>query len=271
MHAHTIASDGVMTAQELIRYAIKKDLKGIAITDHDTIDSLSEARKTVKELPDFWLLPGIELSTEVGPTEVHILGYDIDETDSKLKTLIIQLKEARQDRAVKIIEKLNQLGIAITYDQVRKIAGQGIIGRLHIARALLELGTVQNAHEAFQNYLNRGAPAYVKRYKLTPQEAIKLIHEIGGVSVLAHPALMKRDELIDELIGHELKGIEIYYPSHNYLDRTRYLKIAEKHQLLITGGSDFHAPPVRRIRDSDLGECTMPIGTIRAYFTQHNQ
>jgi 3',5'-nucleoside bisphosphate phosphatase len=266
MHTHTNASDGVFTATELIRYAHRKGMGGIAVTDHDTVEALSEARQAALEFKDFWMLPGIEFSTEDNNTEVHLLGYGINETDQRLTELLQTLKESRFNRAGKMVEKLKNLGIGITYDHVKKIAGDGVVGRLHIARVLVALRAVPTVQDAFQRYLNQGQPAYVPRYKLTPFDTIPLIHQLGGFSVLAHPALMDRDELIPKLIESGLMGLEAYYPTHSHNDVQRYLRLAYRCGLLVTGGSDFHAPPKQQIRESDLGQCSMPIEPIRRFY-----
>ncbi|MDW7676039.1 MAG: PHP domain-containing protein, partial [Bacillota bacterium] len=149
MHTHTNASDGVFTATELIQYAHRKGLGGIAVTDHDTVEALAEARQAALKFKDFWMLPGIEFSTEDNTTEVHLLAYGINETDQRLTELLQTLKESRFNRAGKIVGKLNDLGIDITYDQVKKIAGDGVVGRVHVARVLVALRAVPNVQEAF--------------------------------------------------------------------------------------------------------------------------
>ncbi len=266
MHTHTHASDGVLSATELIEYAAKIGLGGLAITDHDTVDSLAEGKEASKKQKDFWFLQGIEFSTEIDNAEVHILGYAIDETDKTLLNLLGRLKESRNSRALKIVNKLIDLGFEINLKQVEKIAGEGIVGRVHIARAMVDSGGVHSVQEAFQHYLKQGQSAYVSRFKLVPNEVISLIHRLGGVSVLAHPGLMNDDSLIQGLIDAGLMGIEAYYPAHTDAQTQRYLRLAHKHQLLVTGGSDFHAPSDAGIRASDIGQCSVQIGPIRQYF-----
>ncbi len=266
MHTHTHASDGVLNATKLIEYAVKIGLGGLAITDHDTVDSLAEGKKTSKAHKDFWFLPGIEFSTEINNVEVHLLGYGIDETDKALLNLLTKLKESRSLRALKMVNKLVDLGFQIDLEQVEKIAGEGIVGRVHIARAMVNSGGVHSVQDAFEHYLKLGQPAYAPRFKLDPNEVILLIHRLRGVSVLAHPGLMNDDSLIVGLIDAGLMGIEAYYPNHTDEETQRYLRLAHKHQLLVTGGSDFHAPPNTGIRASDIGQCSVPIGPIRQYF-----
>ena len=269
MHTHTHASDGVLSATELIETAVKNGLGGIAITDHDTVESLAEGKEASQKYKDFWFLPGIEFSTEINSVEVHLLGYGIDETDSDLIALLDQLKESRNTRANKMVNKLSDLGFDIDQEQVEKMAGEGIVGRLHIARAMVDRGGVSSVQDAFQHYLKQGQPAYVPRFKLEPIEVISLIHRLGGISVLAHPGLMKDDSLINGLIEAGLMGLEAYYPSHTDEETQRYLRLAFKHQLLATGGSDFHAPPSSGIRSSYIGQCSVPIDPIRRFFHKH--
>lgn len=269
MHTHTLASDGVLSATELIESAVKNGLSGIAITDHDTVESLAEGKEASKNHKDFWFLPGIEFSTEINNVEVHLLGYGINETDSGLLALLDQLKESRNTRASKMVRKLSDLGFNIDQDQVEKMTGEGIVGRLHIARAMVDSGGVSSVQDAFQHYLTQGQPAYVPRFKLEPIEVIRLIHRLGGVSVLAHPGLLQDDSMIIGLIEAGLMGIEAYYPSHTDEETQRYLRLAFKHQLLTTGGSDFHAPPSSGIRSSYIGQCSVPIEPIRQFFDNH--
>jgi len=266
MHTHTHSSDGTLSATALINQAVKKGLGGLSITDHDSVDSLEEGRHASKAHKDFWFLPGIEFSTEVSNTEVHLLGYGINHTDESLLALLKKLKESRSSRAQKIVTKLADLGFAIDNEQVKKIAGDGVIGRLHIAKALVDSGGVQSVQNAFEKYLKQGQSAYVPRFKLVPNEVISLIHRLGGVSVLAHPGLMKEDSLISDMLEAGLMGIEAYYPSHTDEETQRYLRLAHKKDLLVTGGSDFHAPPSADIRSSEIGQCSVPIGPIRHYF-----
>lgn len=266
MHTHTHASDGTLSATTLINQAVKKGLGGISVTDHDTVDSLAEGRQASKAHKEFWFLPGIEFSTEINKTEVHLLGYGIDDTDESLLTLLKKLKESRDSRAQKMITKLADLGFTIDYEQVKNIVGDGVVGRLHIARALVDSGGVYSIQEAFEKYLKQGQPAYFPRFKLVPTEVISLIHRLSGVSVLAHPGLMKDDSLISDMLGAGLMGIEAYYPSHSDEETQRYLRLAHKEKLLVTGGSDFHAPTSTGIRSSEIGQCSVPIGPIYQYF-----
>ena len=266
MHTHTTASDGIMNAMELVRYAKQKQLAGIAITDHDTTDALDEAYEILKHDQDMWFLPGIEFSTEEGNTEVHVLAYGLDYHDHSLKRLLVKLRNARVERAKKMVIKLNELGIAITFEQVKEYAKKGIVGRVHIARALVNYGFTVSVKQAFDQWIGKTAPAYVPRFKLKPLETIHMIHDLGGVSVLAHPALMKNDPLVDQLIRNSLMGIEVFYPAHRPEDTCRYYRKALDNQLLITGGSDFHAPPSKKVRESDLGQCAVPLEPVKSFF-----
>ena len=271
MHTHTSASDGILSATQLIEYAVKKGLHGLSITDHDTVESLAEAELEAQGHQRLWFLPGVEFSTEIDETEIHILGYAIDYRTHELLSLLTELKNARTNRAMRMIERLRKLNLDITYQQVQALSTEGVVGRVHIARALMQQRIVYSIEEAFQKYLNRNKPAYVPRFKLHPVETIQLIQKLGGFSVVAHPGLMQNDKLIEILSQEGLNGLEAYYPSHTQEQVHRYKKMAIEFQLLVTGGSDFHAPPSANIRNSDLGECSVSLERIQLFLTEYQQ
>jgi predicted metal-dependent phosphoesterase TrpH len=242
MHIHTKASDGMFTVQEIIRMAQKANLEGIAITDHDTIDGLDEAVEAGERFK-FPVIPGIELSTDYQKKDIHILGYFLDYHLPWFRKKIYQLQNARIDRIIKMVDKLTKLGYDIDSEEVFSLAGTGSVGRPHIAYILHKKGQVNTIQETFQKLIGNGCPAYVPRFKLEPVEAVKLIIEAGGIAVLAHPGLSKADFMIKPLCKAGLRGIEVYHPDHKISDEARYLKLAQKHNLIITGGSDFHGIP----------------------------
>ncbi|RBP36841.1 PHP domain-containing protein [Garciella nitratireducens] len=242
LHIHTTASDGIFTPKEIIHWAYKKNLKAIAITDHDTIDGLEEALEEGKKY-NIEVIPGIEISTNYNNLEIHILGYYIDYEDLSLHKWLSQIRISRYIRAKKIIEKLNNLGFKITMDEIINIVGTGTIGRPHIAKALINHNYVKDKKEAFEKYLGKGKPAFVERYKITPIEAIKNILHHKGVPVLAHPGLINNNDfifIIEYLINNGLQGLEVFHPKHNYDVEKKYYNIAKKYNLLITGGTDCH-------------------------------
>jgi len=243
LHTHTTASDGTLTPRELVSLAVEIGLSAIAITDHDTVggveEALSEGRKLGLEV-----IPGIEISAEF-EREMHILGYYIDYCSPILQESLQRLQEFRKRRNPQIVEKLRQLGFLITIEEVEREAGGEIIGRPHIAKALVRKGYVKSIQEAFEYYLSDGKPAYIKKEKLTPQEAIQTILTAGGLPVLAHPKYLALNQdrlgkLIDQLVQWGLKGIEVYYSAHSVGETRRYLALAKKYELLVSGGSDFH-------------------------------
>ncbi|MCR1898085.1 PHP domain-containing protein [Irregularibacter muris] len=239
LHVHTLASDGLFTPQEVVQWAYKKNLKAIAITDHDTTDGIEKAIITGKQL-GVEVIPGIEINTDYNGLEVHILGYYIDYRANWFQELLKNIRHARQIRAKKMVEKLQNLGLHIDLDEVEKLAGDASIGRPHIARILQKHNYVQSIKEAFDKYINNTGPAYVERYKITPCEAIKTIIDCGGVPVLAHPGLIGNLSIVKELVDCDLQGIEVYHSKHNPETTNLYFHIAKQYNLIITGGTDCH-------------------------------
>jgi len=241
LHLHTTASDGSFTPTKVVDKAVELGLKTIAITDHDTIGGIEEAQLAAVD-KNLEVIPGIELNTDISDVEVHILGYYINTNDLKLTDTLSKLRNSRYNRAQRMVKKLNQLGIDITFKRVCQLAGEGSLGRVHIAQAIIESGYVKEISQAFDRYIGKGSPAYINRYKLTPVEAVKLVKRAGGVPVLAHPALAKRDYLIPELVNAGLQGLEVYHSEHDEDDVQHYAALAEEYELIKTGGSDCHGP-----------------------------
>ena len=241
LHTHTTASDGALSPKQLIDKAVKLELLGIAITDHDTVSGIQEALDYQLQCRcQMEVIPAIEMNTENADYEVHILGYFIDHHNSNLCTRLEELKESRLKRAIDMIKKLRAMGYNITFEQVRQIAGNDLIARPHIAQALVHNNCVFSIKEAFDKLIGRGRPAYVPRYKFLPQEAIKLIKSAGGIAVLAHPGLIGSQLIIDEIIAAGIEGIEVYYPEHSPQQTDKYINLTYRHNLLVTGGSDYH-------------------------------
>ena len=250
LHIHTTASDGTFTPQEIISHAHQLKLKAIAITDHDTVAGSREAlRNGIPSSLKF--LTGVEISANPPPFyprsgSFHLLGYSIRLNDPILNQTLEKLQQARKSRNPAIITRLNELGISITLDEVRKEAGEGQLGRPHIAQLMVKKGVVASIDAAFDQFLGTGRPAYVDKKRVDCFKAIEIIRKAGGIPVLAHPGLLDyRDEnQLDELIGKlkkaGIQGLEVYYSEHTP-DQTRlYTALAHRHGLLITGGSDFH-------------------------------
>ncbi|ODA41321.1 PHP domain-containing protein [Desulfosporosinus sp. BG] len=244
LHCHTTASDGLLTPTELIYSAAELGLKGLGITDHDTIQGWQEAEEA-GEKHQIRILRGIELSTEWQGKEVHILGYDLDGSSSFLNDKLRYLRQAREHRMLKILDCLEAQGIDISVNEVRQFAQGESIGRPHIAHALMERGYVSSIGEGFDRYIGVGAPAYVPRYKMTPEEGIELVRAAHGVAVLAHPGVHRLEEGIPTWVKVGLQGIEVFHSDHNPEDVRKFHTIAQKYQLLITGGSDFHGEALK--------------------------
>jgi predicted metal-dependent phosphoesterase TrpH len=211
----------------------------ISLTDHDSVRGIPEAREAARDL-GVTFVPGIELSVGLGQDEVHILGYGIDARGKSIQRTLDQLAGERLRRMEGMVAALERLGVAISIDEVRAAAGSEILGRLHLASALVAKGLAGDRNEVFQRWIGAGRPAYVKRELLTLQEAIEIIREAGGVAVMAHPGLTRRDELIEYLVRLGIRGLEVYYPRHSYVDVARYSRLCAKFDLFATGGSDYH-------------------------------
>ena len=245
LHIHTTASDGSCRPAEVVRLAKKTGLAAIAITDHDTLDGIDEAIEAGKAI-GVEVIPGIELSANFRKGTIHILGYYLNHLDQELIAKVKYLQEVRENRNQKMIENLNQAGIDISFNDLLKEAKGGLIARPHFARAMHKKGVVKTEEEAFQKYLNKGAPTYVSKVRFTSEEAIQLIVKNGGVPVLAHPITVEQDlncaidDFIEELISIGLQGLEVYYSTHDKDREDNYAKCAGKFDLLMTGGSDFH-------------------------------
>lgn len=256
LHIHSNLSDGTDSPEKLVELALTAKLKSISITDHDVIDGFGRALLAAqgKELE---VLPGVEFTTENQANEVHILGYYFDVQNSLLHDQVKKMQKGRADRVYLIIDRLKALGFEIKPERVFEIAGHKSPGRPHIAKALLEAGITSTFKEAFDRFLAFNGPAYISHYKLFPNEAVKLIKAAGGIPVFAHPGLSKSDEIIPDLIADGLAGIEVYYPSHRPDQVANYELMANKYNLIMTGGSDYHGKGTGRT-DAMLGNFTIP-------------
>lgn len=238
LHVHSTFSDGIKTPMELGREAKDAGLAGFALTDHDTIDgwdSITEVEKTF----GITVFPGVEVSTEYEHRNVHILGYCMKDVVGFRENLKM-LADSRTDRAHKIIGKLRDGGFDICFEEVSDLAGDGTIGRPHIASVLVSKGYVKDIQTAFDKYLNRGKPFYVERIKFTPMEAVRMIKKAGGYAVLAHPGLDRAIEFLDLLCECELDGIEVHHSSHNCYNSKKFAEKAVANHLIQTAGSDYH-------------------------------
>ena len=241
LHLHTLASDGRLTPAELVQLAARQGLRTISISDHDTTDGLAEAYEAAKEFPHLRIIPGIELSADVPGDEVHVLGYFIDTYDAELQSKLSRFREGRVGRAKAMVEKLDELGIHVEWERVQHFAGDGAVGRPHIALALVEAGYCKEPKDAFPEYLGRNGLAYAERVKLTPAEAVGMIQRAGGVAVLAHPAYMNDMEAgIANLAGIGLTGMEVHYAKYSDDTIRQLARLAREYDLVPCGGSDYH-------------------------------
>ncbi len=250
LHAHSTASDGELTPAALVEYARAKGLAALALTDHDSVDGLDAARDAARGT-ELELVPGVELSCDVLRNEVHILGYFMDWHDPAFQTMLTRFREGRYGRAEKMVKKLTALGAPITFERVKEIAGDASIGRPHVAQALVEAGHVATITEAFDRFIGRTGPAYVERFRLTPQDAVTLILRAGGVPVLAHPREVTA--WIEPLVKVGLVGLEALYGMYDEPTRAHLVHLARQYDLLVTGGSDFHGSN-RMAYLNDLGD-----------------
>ncbi len=254
LHVHSIASDGSMSPAEVVRYAREKGLSAIALTDHDTVDGVEEALEEGKR-SGIEVIPGIEISVEYKP-EMHILGFfPRIEGYCAIGKELETVRAGREERNGKIINRLNELGIDIKIEEVKSVAMGDVTGRPHIARVLVNKGYAGNMDEAFEKYLGKSGRAYFKRFGLKPEDGIKAIRNSGGLPVIAHPVFLRKsyaemDSLLAELKGYGLAGIEALYSENSREDTGNFLRLAIKHDLIVTGGSDFHGTFKRGI---DLG------------------
>jgi 3',5'-nucleoside bisphosphate phosphatase len=245
LHSHTKHSDGSATPQELLMQAQAAGASAVAITDHDTIAGLNEGRAAAAEL-GIEFIDGIEISAEYSPGTMHILGYFINAESTSFNATLVDLREAREHRNPQIAARLRALGLDIAYEEVERLAGNDVVGRPHFARLLVERSYATSIQDAFNRFLGKGAAAYVEKARLSPAASIALIHEAGGVAVLAHPYQLKLasleevERLIVELAALGLDGIEAIYSRHSEDERRTYAQMARRHGLLVTGGSDYH-------------------------------
>ena len=247
LHSHSSASDGTRPPAEVIRRAAAAGLDAIALTDHDTSAGIAEATEALEALPPgLTLVPGMELSCRRDGHSVHLLAYLFDPQHAELAAELDRITQARVERARAMVDRLAELGTGVTWEQVTQIAGGGVIGRPHIARAMVAAGAINTVNEAFTpEWIGTGGRAHVRRYALDPVRAIRLVAAAGGVSVLAHPMAQRRgwlapDDLISELAQAGLAGVEVAHPDHEEGERFALAGLAARLGLAVTGGSDDH-------------------------------
>ena len=255
LHSHSTASDGTFAPEEVVRLAHRNGVSALALTDHDTIAGVPAALAEAAKLGiDF--LPGIEISAEYKPGTMHLLGYGVDPSNPVLAEMSRRLIEFRDDRNPRIIARLNELGVAITMEEVEQQSGGGVVGRPHIAAVMVRKGYVSSIKQAFDKYLGSSGSAHVNKERLAPRRAIELIRESGGLTVLAHPVQLRTEndaqleQVLKDLVDMGLAGLEVIHSDHDAAMVEKYGRLAERLGLLKTGGSDFHGS---NKKDIDLG------------------
>jgi predicted metal-dependent phosphoesterase TrpH len=261
LHTHTTASDGTYAPRELVAEAASRGVRVLAITDHDSTEGLAEALEEAERRRPLEIVPGIEINCDVEGAEIHVLGYLMDWQAEWFQDFCREQRRERRARVHRMVERLAALGMPLEADEVFAIVKEGSAGRPHVAQVMVARGYVKTVREAFDKYLASGKPGHVQRKKLTPEAAVRIIRKAGGVPVFAHPGLADRDALIPGLIAAGLMGIECYYTEHSAAQRASYLQLCKDHDLVATGGSDFHGP---KVRAATLGSPAVPMAAVDA-------
>jgi predicted metal-dependent phosphoesterase TrpH len=259
LHTHSTFSDGTLSPYTLVAEAASQGLRVLALTDHDTLAGLPEAIRAATDAR-IELIPGVELSTDAGSFEVHILGYYTDPNDDALNAALADLAAQRVTRIERIVGRLAVLGVPIAMDRVLAIAGSGTVGRPHVARAMIEQGYVQTVSEAFDRFLGSGRPAFVPRARKLPEDSVQLLQTSRAIPVLAHPLSSGDVEgTLRRLVPAGLLGMEVYYGEYSLETRHDLAQIARHWDLIPTGGSDFHGPGFKEGRE--LGSAQVPLSS----------
>ncbi len=263
LHIHTTASDGALMPRQVVERAYGLGLQLVAITDHDTVAGVSEALECAASL-GLTVIPGVEISAEKDGVQAHVLGYYVDYTSPELLAQLERLAQARLRRAVETLDRLAGLGMPLPWDSLSEAAAQGVLGRPHIAQALVEGGFVASVEEAFDRFLNPGQAAYLPRLKVTPAEAVHIILRAGGLPVLAHPWCVAF--LVEGLVTEGLVGLEAYYRGYDACQVGRLRRLAQEYGLVCTGGTDFHGLPGEIL---ELGEVAVPWAYVSELQKRH--
>jgi predicted metal-dependent phosphoesterase TrpH len=252
LHLHSHFSDGEWSPRQLADSAKRERLRAIALTDHDTVDGIAEAILCGRAV-GIEVIAGVEISTWLD-VDFHLLGYGFDPENADLAAILAKARGSRYERAVRMSERLEDLGVPVSIDEILEQSGDGAIGRPHVARALVEAGHVQSFREAFELFLGDGKPACVPKIRIDPVRAIEILHGAGGVAVAAHPAMYGGVETLDPLVAAGLDGVEIAHGLHDDETQSTFAAYADAHGLAKTGGSDFHGPGGVR----GVGSITIP-------------
>ena len=259
LHVHTYCSDGLRTPTEAVEEARDAGVRILGLTDHDSVAGIAEAMEAGQDL-GVTLVPGTELSAEAYGREVHLLAYFIDWRSQTLSDYLALFRERRHARGVAIVERLNDLGIQLTIENVLDQAAGGVLGRPHIAAALVACGAVASKEEAFERYIGDRKPAVVAKPNAAAKDVISMVHRVGGVVVLAHPGVSCPEPLVSQLIATGLDGIEVFHPAHQPPQIDYYSSVVERFGLVASGGSDSHGEPNR----SAIGSCGIGCAAVEA-------
>jgi predicted metal-dependent phosphoesterase TrpH len=239
-HLHSTFSDGILTPTNLVKLAAEQGVTIMSLTDHDSTEGISEARAACKN-HGITLVPGCEVSTDIENDEVHVLGHFLDPDDPRLQEFLLTNREGRFDRGRRMVKRLNDIGLSISWERVQEIAGDAAIGRPHIAQALLEQGHVTTVAEAFERYIGRNGPAYAERIRLTPRQAVEFVVNVGGIATFAHPQFTtSAEEILPDLVAAGLSGIEVYYKDLDEEQVEKFAALARQYDLIAMGGTDYH-------------------------------
>ncbi|UCH33483.1 MAG: PHP domain-containing protein [Armatimonadota bacterium] len=255
LHVHTTASDGTSTPDDAVAACAESGVEVLGITDHDSLDGIAEALAAGNRR-GVTVVPGLEINTDYGETEAHVLGYFVDHRSPALNGLLEDIRHRRVERAREILARLDGLGMHVEESRVVELAADGSVGRPHVARAMVEAGYVRNGGEAFARFIARGKPAYVPRYRLSPEAAAEAIRAAAGIAVLAHPAKVGDDALVTALIEQGLEGLECFHCDQSAAHSRHYVALARQLDLVVTGGTDSHGP--RSDRPVPIGAVAVP-------------
>ncbi len=239
LHLHSTASDGVLTPEELVKKAADLGINAIALTDHDSVEGVGLAIEEGKK-KHIEIIPAVELSSGLNGQDIHFLGYFINHQDKEFVKLLSELRRLRTERASKMVDLLHQQDIHIAFGEVLDLAGNASVGRAHVAKVMVRRGYIDTIEEAFEKYIGRSGSCYVEKYFYSPKDVIETIRKIGGVAVLAHPALSNVDKFIPQFMDYGIQGIEVIHGEHTSGESKYYLQLADTYNLIPTGGSDFH-------------------------------
>jgi 3',5'-nucleoside bisphosphate phosphatase len=274
LHVHTNCSDGTYAPAEVVALAAARRLTAIAVTDHDTVSGVKNAAAAGK-IHKVEIVPGIEISADTDRGAMHILGYFVDPGDPVLLGALEELQKNRRERVTRILKKLLDEDIVVSEREVLREAQGGVPGRPHVARAMFYGGYVRNLQDAFDKFLRKGAPAYVEKTKLSPDKAIELIIQAGGVAVLAHPYTLEetgKEAYFDRILQLKnlgLQGIETHYPNHSSILSQTFAEIASELDLVITGGTDFHGDNKPAIKLGLVNGRSLPYSILESLKARH--